>query len=117
MCAILLRKTIKDYYRNLNEKDVERFWKTLKPFFFFSDTVESSGKITLGHEDSYIENAGNQRCWFSAECISHPVLKAIVKFRNHPIASAIRNALNPQSFNFSKVSVDDVLNEISNTEH
>ena len=50
---------------------------------------------------------------FSAECISHPVLKAIMKFRNHPSVSAIRNAFNPQSFNFSKVSVADVLKEIN----
>ena len=36
-----------------------------------------------------------------------------MKFRNHPSVSAIRNAFNPQSFNFSKVSVDDVLKEIN----
>ena len=35
-----------------------------------------------------------------------------MKFRNHPSVSAIRNAFNPQSFNFSKVSVDDVLKEV-----
>ena len=29
---------------------------------------------------------------FSAECISHPALKAIMKFCNHPSVSAIRNA-------------------------
>ena len=50
---------------------------------------------------------------FSAECISHPALKAIIKFCNHPSVSAIRNAFDPQSFNFSKVSVDDVLKEIN----
>ena len=36
-----------------------------------------------------------------------------MKFRNHPSVSAIRNAFNPQSLNFSKVSVDDVLKEIN----
>ena len=40
-------------------------------------------------------------------------LKSIMKFRNHPTVSAIRNAFNPQSFNFSKVSVDNVLKEIN----
>ena len=50
---------------------------------------------------------------FSAECIPHPALKAIMKFRKHPSVSAITNAFNPQSFNFSKVSVDDVLKEIN----
>ena len=36
-----------------------------------------------------------------------------MKFRNHRSVSAIRNAFNPQSFDFSKVSVDYVLKEIS----
>ena len=35
-----------------------------------------------------------------------------MKFRNHPSVSAIRNSFNPQSFNFSQVSVD-VLKEIN----
>ena len=35
-CVNLLRKTKKDFYRNLNEKDAiddKRFWKTVKPRF------------------------------------------------------------------------------------
>ena len=51
-CVSLLRKTNKDYYGNLNEKDVinnTKFWKTVKPLF--SDKVRSSEKITLVHED------------------------------------------------------------------
>ena len=32
-----------------------------------------------------------------------------MKFRNHPNVTAIRNAFNPQSLNFSKGSVDNVL--------
>ena len=36
-----------------------------------------------------------------------------MKFCNHPSVSAIRNAFNPQSFNFSKVSVDDMPKEIN----
>ena len=100
----------------------------------FSDKVKSSEKITLVHEDkiittgdentkilnSFFSNAVKhlkipefKDIDFSAECISHPALKAIMKFRNHPSVSAIRNAFNPQSFNFSKVSVDDVLKEIN----
>ena len=130
-----MRKTKKDYYGNSNEKDVidnKKFWKTVKPLF--SDKAKSSEKITLVHEDKIIttddENAKILNSFFSnvvkhlkipefkdidlsAECISHPALKAIMKFRNHPSVSAIRNAFNPQSFNFSKVSVDDVLKEIN----
>ena len=36
-----------------------------------------------------------------------------MKFCNNPSVSAIKIAFNPQSFNFSKVSVDDVLKEIN----
>ena len=132
----LLRKTKKDYYGNLNEKDVidnKKIWKTVKPLF--SDKAKSSEKITLVHEDKIIttddENAKILNSFFSnvvkhlkipefkdidfsAECIPHPALKAIMKFRNHPSVSAIRNAFNPQSFSFSKVSVNDVLKEINN---
>ena len=49
---------------------------------------------------------------FSEECVPHPALKAIMKFRGHPSVSAITNAFNLQSFSFSKVSVDDVFKEI-----
>ena len=50
-----MRKTKKDYYGHLNEKDVidnKNFWKTVKPLF--SDKVKSSEKITLVHEDRII---------------------------------------------------------------
>ena len=44
----LLRKTKKDYYAKLNEKDIadtKKFWQTVKPLF--SDKVKSKEKITL----------------------------------------------------------------------
>ena len=40
-------------------------------------------------------------------------LESNKKFRNHPSVSAIRNAFDPQSFNFSKAMVDDVLKKIN----
>ena len=52
-----MRKTRKDYYGNLNEKDVidnMRFWKTRKPILL--EKAKSSGKITLLHEDKIITN-------------------------------------------------------------
>ena len=70
-----------------------------------SDKLKSSEKITLVHEDQIIINddentkilnavqhlkileSGNID--FSAECLSRPALKAILKFRNHP---SVRNA-------------------------
>ena len=46
-CVSHLRKTKKDHYANLNEKDVadnKQFWRTVKPLL--SDKVKSSEKIT-----------------------------------------------------------------------
>ena len=46
-CVSLLRKTKKDYYANLNEKDIadnKKFWQTIKPLF--SDKVKSKEKNT-----------------------------------------------------------------------
>ena len=40
-------------------------------------------------------------------------LESNKKFRNHPSVSAIRNAFDPQSFNFSKAMVDDALKKIN----
>ena len=47
-CVSLLRKTKKDYYTNLNEKNIadnKKFWQTVKPLF--SGKVKSKEKITL----------------------------------------------------------------------
>ena len=95
-CVTLLRNTKKDYYGNLNKKDVihnKKFWKTAKPLF--SDKAKSSEKVTLIHEDKVIttddENAKILNSFFSnvvkhlkipefkdtdfsAESISHPAL-------------------------------------------
>ena len=130
-----MRKTKKDYYGNLNQKNIidhKAFWKTVKPLF--SDKVKSSEKTKLVHEDKIIttddENSRIVNSYFSnvlkhlkipefkdidfsAEYISYPALKAITKICNHLSVSANRNAFNAQSFNFSKVSVDDVLKKIS----
>ena len=112
--------------------DNKKLWKTVKPLF--SDKEKSLEKITVVYEDKMIttddENSKILNSFFSnvvkhlkipefrdtdfsAECIPYPALKAIMKFCNNPSVSAIRNAFNPQSFNFSKVSVDDVLKEIN----
>ena len=79
------------------------FWKTVKPFF--SDNVISSEKITLIEKDEIIGNdsdtamvlntsfpnivSNRKRAYYSkcnplSEFISEPVLRSIVKYRNHP---------------------------------
>ena len=48
ICVSLLSKTKKDYYANLNEKDIadnKKFWQTVKSVF--SDKEKSKEKITL----------------------------------------------------------------------
>ena len=47
-CVSLLRKTKKDYYANLNVRDIvdnRQFWRTVKRLF--SDKTKSNEKITL----------------------------------------------------------------------
>ena len=109
-----MRKTKKDYYGNLNEKDVihnKFFWETVK--LLFSDKVKPSEKIALAISiTTDDENAKMLNSCFSnvvkylkipkfkdidcsAQCISHPALKAIINFRNHPSVSVIRNTFNP----------------------
>ena len=100
-CVSLLPKTKKDYYANLNEKDVadnEQFWRTAKPLL--SDKVKSSEKITLIEGEEIInedgENAEILNTFFSnavknlkipeyqetdslANNISHPIFRATLK--------------------------------------
>ena len=54
-CVNLLRKTKKQYYKNLNVKNVvdnQTFWKTVKPYF--SDKGSNSRRITLLENDSIL---------------------------------------------------------------
>ena len=58
-CVSLLRKTKKDHYANLDEKDVadnKQFWKTVKPLL--SNKVKSSEKITLVEREEIITEDG-----------------------------------------------------------
>ena len=54
-CVSMLKKTKKDYYNNLNEKDVNDnkiFWKTVKPFLL--DKTVSKEQIFLVENDEII---------------------------------------------------------------
>ena len=101
------KKSKKDYFSKLNEKqvtDYKRFWKTVKLFLW--NKVQSSERINLTEEnDSLVTDCGNVakelNSFFSSVVknlnipnyegcdplsgnIDHPTLKAIVKCRNHP---------------------------------
>ena len=60
LCVSLLRKSKKDYFSNLNEKQItdnKSFWKTVKPFL--SNKVQSSEIINLTDEnDSLVTDCG-----------------------------------------------------------
>ena len=133
-CVSLLRKTKKDYYANLNVKDIvdnKQFWRTVK--LLFSDKTMSNEKITLVEDETVTtqdeKNAEPLNLFFSsavknlkipefsdtnplAERLSDPVLKAILKYNNHPSIAAIRNANNNSHFHFNEVSVEEVYKEI-----
>ena len=52
-CVSVLRKTKKDYYANLNVKDIvdnKQFWGTEKPLF--SDKTKSNAKIILVEDET-----------------------------------------------------------------
>ena len=112
-CVSLLQKTKRNYYVNLNEKNVadnKQFWRTNKPVL--SGKVKSAEKIILVEVDKIVNedrrNATVLNNFFSnavenlkipeyhgadtrADDISHPVLKAIFKYRNHPSIDPIKS--------------------------
>ena len=47
LCLVLLQRTKKDYFQNLNAEDLsdKKFWKTIKPYF--SIKVLNSNKMLL----------------------------------------------------------------------
>ena len=105
-CVSLEKKSKKLYYNNLYEKkitDNKTFWKAVKPFL--SDKIVSGAKVTLIEEDGIVESDTNTaqilNTFFSnmvnnlkiakyANCdpisdnINDPVIKSIIKYRNHP---------------------------------
>ena len=111
-CVSLLRKTKINYYGNLNEKDItdnKKFWKTVKPFL--SDKSINSDKIHLNENGELINSKTktaevlneffsnivknlkipeyeNLNCNFQK--VKDPVLKAILKYKNHPSIIAIK---------------------------
>ena len=83
------------HYSNLDEKDVtdnKAFWKKVKPFL--SDRIMYKGKITLIKEDEIVSNDEEKtqvfNTFFSNVLVSFnipdnndPIIKLIVKYRNH----------------------------------
>ena len=123
----------KDHYANLNKKNVpdnKQFWRRVK--LLLSDKVKSSEKITVEGEEIINEDGENAEIlntFFSnavknlktpedqktdslANNISHPIFRAIFKYRNHPSIVAIKNLNKGSRFDFCRVGVQDVVKEI-----
>ena len=104
---------------------------TVKPLL--SDKSKSNEKITLVKENKIVsedkENAELLRSFISnavknlkipefsdsnplVENISHPIFKAILKYKNHASIIAIKNARNGPGFYFCGVSFNDAFKEI-----
>ena len=106
-CVSLLRKEKKNFFANLNEKDIadnKKFWQTIKPFL--SEKTKSREKITLIEnenlvsDDTEVANCLNNSFSDIVKNLeipkyeveddlhlnmnSHPSLKAVFKYKNNP---------------------------------
>ena len=125
----MLRKTKKDYYEKLNDKDVndnKTFWKTVKPFLSESHQWKTTRsflkKVMWQTLNSFFSNIvtnlkipeyKDYDISFN-EDVSDPIIKLILKYRNHPsiltIGEVCKNKLNQQPlFSFSKVTKNEIV--------
>ena len=124
-CVSLLQKSKKKHSANLNYKgvaDSNEFWRTVK---LLSGKSKSNEKKALVQGNKIIsEDKGNVELlnsFFSnaikhfkfpkgsdsnplAEFISHPIFKAMLKYKNHPSIIAIKNTRNGSGFSFCAYS-------------
>ena len=131
----LLRKTKRDYFKQLNNKvisDNKKFWQTISPLFsekaFRKETIilkDSNRTITNNHELAETFNTffGNitQNLKLDSNLvemtenlnISDPVTKAIKKYEKHPSAIKMKEKVKNKnmSFSFNFVTKETILNE------
>ena len=126
-CLSFLRKEKREYFANLNEKDItdnRTFWHIVKPFL--SDKIKSREIITLVNNENITskeaEVANTLNNLFSTiiknlkiteyyaennlppNLSRHPTLKAILKYKNHPSISIIKRFSERfSSFHFHKL--------------
>ena len=132
MC--LLKKAKKEYYQNLDGKNVidnRKFWKTVKPLL--SDKSVSRGTINMTDNEKMLtsesETGETLNNLFSnkvkklsipkfnsnnsvTENIKDPVIKAILQYKNHPSILAIQKYIKNKTFHFEEVSIGEVEKEI-----
>ena len=130
-CVNLLKKTKKDYFNDLNIKNItdnKAFWKTIKPYFpnkgLNSSSLILSEKNKIVTNDQGIANIMNN---YFTGITSHLNLKPdqinhsenltiIENFKNHESIQRIKlaNFDHRQTFNFRYVSVKEVKKELMN---
>ena len=126
-CVSLVKKNKKNYYSNLNTKDItdnKKFWKTVKPMF--TDKVKHTENITLINNDTIISDKQsiakmfnnffinavpnlnikiNDKTITNTGNISDPVLKAIKKYDKHPSILKIKNITKTkETFSFLNIT-------------
>ena len=136
LCASLLRKTKRDYFKQLNNKvisDNKKFWQTISSLFsekaFRKETIilkDSNRTMTNNHElaetfNTFFSNITqnlklNSNLVEIAENpnISDPVSKAIKKSEKHSSIIKIKEKMKNKnmSFSFSFVTKETILNEL-----
>ena len=134
-CVKLLRETKRNYYQNLDLKnlgDNRKFWKIVKPIF--SGRVQTSSSVTLLENDKVVSDdravadifndyfvnitgsldiADADSNLLSTDGIDDPVDIAVRKYSLHPSIKRIQETFNhSQIFEFTPVSVVDVNNQL-----
>ena len=126
----LLRKTRKDYFNDLNIKNItddRAFWKTIKPYF--SNKGLNSSSLIVSEKNKIVTNdqdMANMNNYFTG-ITSHLNLKPdqinrsenltnIENFKNHESIQRIKlaNFHHRQTFSFLYVSVKEVKKELMN---
>ena len=134
-CVTILRQAKKDYYKDLDIKnltDNRKFWRSVKPLF--NDKVKTSSTIVLMENNKIVSEdhvvatilndhfanitkslniAGNNETESTGDEISDPVTAAIEKYRSHPSVILIKNhSENIEAFDFKRASIAEVLGQV-----
>ena len=130
-----MRKEKKEYFANLNEKDIidnKKFWQTVQPFL--SEKLKSREKITLEELVSSEYDVAQRFNQFFSNIVknldipkyvvedtlhlnlkNHPTLMAILKYRDHPsIITIKRFRYQTAPFLFSHIDKKTVLKILRN---
>ena len=135
----LKKKTKKEYFGNLNEKNVcdnKTFWKTVKPFL--SDKIVSKEQMTLVENNEIISEDNDVAQTLNSvflnivtnlkipayvdtnsnlENVADPIIKLILKYTDHPSILAIGELCKEKSdspFLFTGIDKQEILKEILN---